>query len=123
MAHFAQINENNIVTNVLVIPNEEEHRGQDYLANDMGFGGTWLQCSYNTMNNEHHLGGTPFRGNYPGPGFKYDSALDAFIPPKPEEYPSWILGEKIQWKPPVNPPDDSGNWQWNEDSVSWVASN
>jgi hypothetical protein len=72
MAHFAEISLNNIVLRVLVVPDSEEHRGQEYLANDIGLGGTWIQTSYN--NN--------IRKNYAGIGFTYDEALDAFIPPK-----------------------------------------
>jgi hypothetical protein len=72
MAHFAEIISNNIVLRVLVVPDSEEHRGQEYLANDIGLGGTWIQTSYN--NN--------IRKNYAGIGFTYDEALDAFIPPK-----------------------------------------
>lgn len=123
MAHFAKIDENNIVTNVVVIADEQEHRGQEFLANDMNLGGTWLKCSYNTVGNQHILGGTPFRGNYPGVGYKYDSELDAFIPPKPVDFPSFILSENFIWQPPVNTPDNLGGWEWDEDSVSWVKNN
>jgi len=121
MAHFAEINEDNIVVNVLVIPDEEQHRGQEYLAEDMNLGGIWLQCSYNTFNNTHRLGGTPFRGNFPGVGHKYDSELDAFIEPKPEEFPSFVLDtDLLIWTPPIPRPEDGINWKWEEDSVSWV---
>jgi len=81
MAHFARIDENNIVTEVLVIPDEEQHRGQEYLSDDMGFGGTWIQTSYNTRNGEHLNGGTPIRKNYAGIGYSYDPVLDEFNPP------------------------------------------
>jgi len=73
MAHFAEI-ENNIVTRVLVVPDEQEHRGQDFLANELGLGGTWVQTSYNAR----------IRKNYAGIGYTYDEARDAFIAPKPE---------------------------------------
>jgi len=72
MAHFAKI-ENNIVTDVLVIHNDLEHRGADYLANDLGLGGTWIQTSYNNK----------IRFNYAGIGFTYDPVDDAFIAPMP----------------------------------------
>jgi hypothetical protein len=72
MAHFAQVDENNIVTQVLVVSNEEEHRGQDFLANELSLGGVWIQTSYN--NN--------IRKNYAGVGYTYDEARDAFIAPK-----------------------------------------
>ena len=72
MAHFAEIDSNNIVTRVLVVANEQEHRGQDFLANDLGLGGNWIQTSYNAN----------FRKHYAGIGYSYDASLDAFIPPK-----------------------------------------
>ena len=73
MAHFAEIDNNNIVTRVLVVPDEQEHRGHDYLANDLHLGGTWIQTSYNAR----------IRKNYAGIGFVYDATRDAFIPPMP----------------------------------------
>ena len=72
MAHFAEIDENNIVTRVLVVPDAEEHRGQEFLANDLGLGGLWIQTSYNAR----------IRKNYAGIGMFYDVDRDAFIPPK-----------------------------------------
>ena len=73
MAHFAEIDPNGgTVLRVLVVPNEQEHRGQDFLANELGLGGVWIQTSYN--NN--------IRYNYAGIGFTYDATRDAFIPPK-----------------------------------------
>lgn len=73
MAHFARI-ENNLVTEVLVVHNDLEHRGADFLANDLGLGGTWIQTSYNGN----------IRKNYAGIGYTYDEERDAFIAPKPE---------------------------------------
>lgn len=89
MAHFAQIDENGIVTQVLVVPDAQEHRGQDFLANDLGLGGTWVQTSYNAR----------IRKNYAGIGFAYDATRDAFIPPKPECHPDLVTldEEKCQW--------------------------
>lgn len=80
MAHFAQVDDNNVVTQVLVVPDNQEHRGQDFLANDLGLGGTWVQTSYNAR----------IRKNYAGIGFTYDAGRDAFIPPKPECHPDKI---------------------------------
>jgi len=71
MAHFAQIDENNIVVEVLVVPDDQEHRGQDFLAVDLGLGGTWIQTSYN-----HNI-----RGTYAGIGYTYDPDTDEFVPP------------------------------------------
>jgi hypothetical protein len=74
MAHAAKI-EDGVVTEVLVVPDAQEHRVQDYLANDLGLGGTWVQTSYNAT----------IRKNYAGKGFTYDEVRDAFIPPKCHE--------------------------------------
>ena len=71
MAHFAEIDENNIVVRVVVVPNEEEHRGNDFLANDLGLGGRWIQTSYTNR----------IRGIYAGVGFYYDEEKDEFISP------------------------------------------
>ena len=90
MAHFAEINDN-AVSRILVVPDEEEGRGQEFLADDLGLGGTWVQTSYNTHAGAHRLGGTPFRGNYAGIGHTYDADLDAFYGSQP--YPSWVLNE------------------------------
>jgi hypothetical protein len=75
MAHFARIDENNIVTEVVVVSNEIEHRGQEFLAIDLGLGGRWIQTSYN--NN--------FRGKYAGIGDTYDEVNDVFVAPVIEE--------------------------------------
>ena len=106
MAHFAKIDENNIVTQVLVVDNSVEHRGADFLANDLGLGGTWIQTSYN--NN--------FRKQYAGVGFTYDSSNDVFIAPQP--YPSWSLDENFDWQPPTPRPEGIG-WYWNEEELTW----
>ena len=74
MAHFAEIDSNNTVLRVLVVDNSQESRGQEFLANDLGLGGTWLQTSYN--NN--------IRGKYAAIGDTYDSINDVFITPEPE---------------------------------------
>lgn len=119
MAHFAEIDENNVVIRVLVIPDDQENRGHDYLAIDLALGGTWLQTSYNTYGGQHQLGSTPFRKNYAGIGYTYDEARDAFIPPKP--YPSWTLDEfSCTWTPPVPLPDFDHRYEWHEETLSWV---
>jgi hypothetical protein len=123
MAHFAQIDESGIVLQVLVIPDDQQHRGHDYLANDLNLGGTWLQTSYNTSGGVHRNGGTPLRKNYAGIGYRYDSTRDAFIPPQP--FPSWTLNETTcYWDPPVPYPAPDGNAQnyhWDEATLSWKA--
>lgn len=119
MAHFAEIDENNIVTRVLVVGDDQEDRGQEFLANDLGLGGTWKKTSYNTSGGVHANGGTPFRKNYAGIGFTYDEARDAFIPPKP--FNSWILNEDTcLWEAPVAMPVEEGKlFTWNEETASW----
>lgn len=110
MAHFAQIDENNIVTQVLVVPDNAEDRGQDYLANDLGLGGTWVQTSYNNR----------IRKNYAGVGFTYDAVRDAFIAPKP--FDSWVLDEDTcRWEAPIAYPTDGVMYKWNEDKKDWEA--
>lgn len=110
MAHFAQIDENNIVTQVLVVPDNAEDRGQDYLANDLGLGGTWVQTSYNNR----------IRKNYAGVGFTYDAVRDAFIAPKP--FDSWLLNEDTcRWEAPIAYPTNGVMYKWNEDKKDWEA--
>ena len=109
MAHFAEIDENNVVTRVLVVDNLLEHRGQDFLANDVGLGGTWIQTSYNRN----------FRGNFAGIGYLYDQELDVFY--KPQPYPSWTLDtNKWIWVAPVEYPEDGLIYDWDEDSQTWI---
>ena len=119
MAHFAEIDATNIVLRVVVVPDSEEHRGQEYLADDVGLGGTWMQTSYNTRAGSHELGGTPFRGNYAGIGCIYDPDVDVFYAPSP--YPSWVLNEGTYlWEAPTPYPDDGKSYEWDEDTTSWV---
>jgi len=118
MAHFAEIDENGIVLRVLVVDNAQESNGQEFLANTLGLGGTWVKTSYNTIGGVHSNGGTPFRKNYAGIGYKYDSVRDAFIPPKP--YASWTLNEdSCLWEAPVAYPTDGALYTWNEETTSW----
>lgn len=107
MAHFAEIDENNVVKRVLVVDNSLEHRGADFLANDLGLGGIWIQTSYN--NN--------FRKQYAGIGYTYDVANDVFIAPQP--YPSWLLDQNFDWQAPKPMPIE-GFWRWDEPSLNWV---
>lgn len=107
MAHFAEIDENNMVVRVLVVPNEQEHRGQEFLADDLGLGGRWLQTSYNGK----------IRGRYAGIGYTYDDTNDVFIAPKPFE--GWLLNDTFDWIPPIPYPDE-GDWRWDNDQLDWV---
>lgn len=111
MAHFAKVN-NGIVEQVIVA----EQEFVDTLD------GTWVQTSYNTYGGVHRLGGTPMRKNYAGIGYTYDSALDAFISPKP--FPSWVLNEDTcLWEAPISKPDDGNRYSWDEASQSWAVVN
>lgn len=121
MAHFAKLDDNNIVTQVIVVANkdtadaagvEKEHIGAAFC--ERLFGGTWKQTSYNGNK----------RKNYAGIGYTFDAGRDAFIPPKP--YASWVLVEETcQWKAPVDMPADAGTgeppkmYSWDEATTSW----
>jgi len=122
MAHFAEIDENNTVIRVLVIGNDDEHRGQEFLADDVGLGGTWIKTSYNTRRNVHHGsdgepdGGTPLHMNYAGVGYSWDGT--GFASPQP--YGSWALDENYVWQPPTPMPDDGLFYEWDEATTSWT---
>ena len=118
MAHFAEIDENNTVVRVLVVGDDQEHRGQEFLAEDLALGGTWLKTSYNTQGGVHTNGGTPLRKNYAGVGFTYDAQRDAFIHPKP--YNSWELNEdSCLWEAPIDYPSDGKIYLWDEENITW----
>ena len=112
MSHFAHIDENNIVTQVIVAE-------QDFI--DSGAVGDpmyWIQTSYNTYGGVHKNGGEPLRKNYAGIGYTYEKVLDAFVPPKP--FDSWRLNETTcLWEPPIPYPDDSNYYEWNELGRVW----
>ena len=117
MAHFAELDENNFVINVVPASDEFELTGEE--LNQQVTGNVWKRTSYNTVSGRHTNDGTPFRGNYAGIGFKYDEVLDAFIPPKP--FNSWLLDESIfNWVPPVAVPDASSAWMWDEEAQLWI---
>jgi hypothetical protein len=115
MAHFAKLDENNIVTQVVVVDNkdtadafgvEKEHIGVAHLEKILG--GVWKQTSYNAN----------FRKNYAGMGYTYRADIDAFVAPKP--FFSWLLNANAQWEAPAPMPQDGKMYRWNEDSTSWV---
>jgi len=119
MAHYAFLDENNIVTEVIVGKNEGED-GVDWEVQYGNFRGQICKrTSYNTVNGEHTNGGTPFRKNYAGIGYTYSYDLDAFIPPQP--YPSWVLDEQTcNWNAPSSPPNDGQMYIWDEPTLSWI---
>ena len=120
MAHFAQINENNIVVQVITAGNEYELNGEDLYQQITGK--VWKRTSYNTQAGVHTQGGIPYRKNYAGIGYTYDEVRDAFIPPKP--FNSWILNEaSCLWEPPIAYPEDGNVYVWSEATQEWVLNN
>jgi len=121
MAHFAKLDENNLVLEVIVVADSDaptEAKGQTFLQNLYKNTITYKQTSYNTIAGEHKLGGTAFRKNYAGVGYTYDASKDAFIPPKP--FNSWTLNEDTcKWDAPVAKPDDGNLYNWNEETKTW----
>ena len=119
MAHYAFLDSNNIVTGVIVGKDETDtsHNWEEYYGNFHGY--VCKRTSYNTYENKHLLGGTPFRKNYAGIGMTYDASKDAFIPIKP--YPSWVLDEATcTWKAPTSYPTDGKHYVWDESTTAWV---
>ena len=124
MAHYAIIDENNIVINVVTGINEtdtsqnwEEFYG-NFHTNLLSQNVYCKRTSYNTAANEHKFGGTPFRKNYAGIGYEYNLELDAFIVPQP--FDSWSLNEETCfWQPPTPYPTDGQEYQWNEETQTW----
>ena len=118
MAHFAKLDSNNVVTQVIVIDNkdtadangvEKEYIGAAFC--ERLFGGTWKQTSYNAT----------IRKNYAGIGYSYQADINAFVPPKP--YASWTLDANAQWQPPVAMPTDGtieSPYTWDEATTSWI---
>ena len=129
MAHFTKLEKGNKVLKVEVISNDiatTEQAGVDFLNNLYGTNDVWKQTSYNTRGGVHLTGGTPFRKNFGGIGYKYDQTRDAFIAPRPS-YPSWVLNETTcQWEAPIPMPqltqeqiDNDSGYEWNEENQSW----
>lgn len=129
MANFAKLGIDNVVLEVRKINNidtmnddgeEKEEIGVEYLKRLTGHE-TWVQCSFNTAFGNHGKGKTPFRKNYPNPGYTYDSKRDAFIQDKP--YDSWLLNEQTcRWEPPIEKPAKTADkrYKWDESVVNWL---
>jgi hypothetical protein len=118
MAHYAFLDENNIVTEVIVGKNENEE-GINWEQHYGNFRSQLCKrTSYNTYGGIHQSGGTPFRKNYAGIGYTYDETRNAFIPPKP--FNSWILHEDTCiWEAPVAYPTDGKIYNWKESTKTW----
>jgi len=119
MAHYAFIDDDNIVTEVIVGKDEGED-GIDWEAYYGEFRGqVCKRTSYNTRGGQHISGGTPFRKNYAGVGYTWDGV--GFIPPK--AYPSWVMNSfSYLWEAPVPMPEPNSPpfYEWDEATVSWV---
>jgi hypothetical protein len=109
VAHFAKVNDENIVLEVLVTDNDYPNEGHDWLVATLG--GRWIQTSYNAATNG-------FRKNFAGIGFTYDEGRDAFIAPRPFE--SWELDENSQWVAPIPYPTGDKRYTWNEEELEWT---
>ena len=108
MAHFAEIDENNLVVRVLVTDNNDPNGDEGYQWLVDNLGGTWIKTSYNAN----------IRKNFASIGYTYDKTKDAFIPPK--LFTSWVLNEELCiWEPPVSYPTDGKDYKWNEATLSW----
>ena len=116
MSHFAYVpnivDGKGIVEQVIRIDQDTLNTGA------WGNPSDWIQTSYNTIENQHTLGGTPLRGNYAGIGYTYDLVNDVFIPPSP--FPSWVLNNAYLWEAPVPAPQDGKKYGWDETTQSWV---
>lgn len=117
MAHFARLDENNIVTMVTVVSNDDmiDQNGNEVevlgvaVCESVVGAGPWVQTSYN--NN--------FRKQYARIGFTYNADADVFIAPQPEAFPSWVLNADYDWEPPVAKPSEGGPHEWNEETQTW----
>lgn len=125
MAHFAELNDDNVVIRVIVVDNAHEADGENFCHTL--FGGRWKKTSYNSRGDVHYNSETnepdglpAFRKNYAGIGYTYDAVRDAFIPPQP--YPSWALNETTcLWDAPVSYPTNGNFYIWDEQTLSWVV--
>ena len=116
MAHYAFLDENYIVTEVIVGRDESNFDWERHYGDIRGQ--LCKRTSYNTIGGVHNNGAQPFRKNYAGIGFVYDPIRDAFYPQQP--YPSWVLNEQTcLWESRVPYPDDGQRYAWNEDELRW----
>lgn len=124
MAHYAILDDKNIVTSVIVGKDENDPLPEGVESWEKYYGGK--RCSYNTFGNKHSLGGTPFRGNFPTSGYIYDEDFDIFYSPQP--YPSWKLNyNTFTWEAPIPMPEPSysDDWiyRWSEVNKEWIKVN
>ena len=119
MGHFAKVNKDNIVIDVIVAEWDFLDSNPQLLSDNE----KWIRTSYNTQGGIHVLGNNiPLRKNYAGIGFYYDESKDAFIPPKP--FDSWILNEEsCTWSAPKEYPNDNNYYTWDEEIQDWILRN
>lgn len=124
---YANLNDDNVVIQTIVIPDDQDERALDFITLDLGLEGTWLACDANSYRGLRRDGtpGIAFRKNYPEPGYTYDAETDSFWEPKPIQYPSWILdADGGFWKPPVPfpaiPAQSGMKYIWDEATISWI---
>ena len=120
MAHFAELNEDNIVVRVLKTSNEDPNGDEGYQWLLDNVGGRWIKTSFNTRGGTHINGGIPLRMNFAGNGMYYDENRDAFIPVK--FFDSWVLNESTcQWEAPIPHPEPGNidDYLWNEEKCLW----
>jgi hypothetical protein len=115
MAHFAELDNSNVVKRVIVVSNKDTSDANGVEKEYIGaafcerlFGGVWKQTSYNGN----------IRKNYAGIGYTYRADIDAFVAPQP--YPSWVLDANAQWQAPVPYPTDDKSYEWNESTQAWI---
>lgn len=117
MAHYAELDENNIVLRVVVVNNDceqdpdgndDEIKGVAFCQSLFGENTRWVRTSYHGN----------IRANYAGVGYEYREDIDAFIAPQP--YPSWSLDEKFQWQAPIAYPADGAAYSWDEENQAWA---
>lgn len=119
MAHFAEIDENNVVLRTLVTDNNDPNGDEGYQWLIDNLGGRWIKTSYNTYRREHKEGGEPFRAYFAYPGYHYDEKHDEFYPPS--EKTGWIWNfETLEYEPPVPMPTTPGFWTWSNEEQQWV---
>ena len=117
MAHYAFLDENYVVTEVIVGRDESNFDWERHYGDIRGQ--LCKRTSYNTSGGVHVSGGTPFRKNYAGIGYTYNLQLDAFIPPKP--FASWVLDETTcLWTAPTPMPTDGKQYSWDENTLAWT---
>lgn len=117
MAHFAHLDEHNVVTRVVIVSNDDMTDDNGNEVEALGVAvcesivgpGSWVQTSINNS----------FRKQYGGVGSTYDADADVFIAPKPEAFPSWVLNADYDWEPPIAEPSEGGPYRWNEETQTW----